>query len=239
MAKEEGEGNKPTDDAQSNSSFSSYDTIEGTGRYKCRACLLSFKSKKLLEKHRKLPEHKKREKKYSEDHAKQMQINQDKDVKFETTFKMACPECGKAFQTEDEFKVHGREVHAGIEFEDMDEIVKKRSRIAWKLHFFPLFNANEYANAAEACKIVCKVVLRTRDEIIAHFFTNHSVLNLCDKCKLVLPADIMKFHHIAKCDNIEAIRLMDEDDKRRLEEEKRLEEQKAKIKPQAMKARKR
>ena len=130
-------------------------------------------------------------------------------------------------------------MHAGIEFEDMDEIVKKRSRIAWKLHFFPLFNANEYANAAEACKIVCKVVLRTRDEIIAHFFTNHSVLNLCDKCKLVLPADIMKFHHIAKCDNIEAIRLMDEDDKRRLEEEKRLEEQKAKIKPQAMKARKR
>ena len=96
VKEEEGEG-KPTDDAQSNSSFSSYDTIEGTGRYKCRACLLSFKSKKLLEKHRKLPEHKKREKKYSEDHAKQMQINQDKDVKFETTFKMACPECGKAF----------------------------------------------------------------------------------------------------------------------------------------------
>jgi len=31
----------------------------------------------------------------------------------------------------------------------------------------------------------------------------------------------MRFHKIAKCDNIEAIRLMDEDDKRRLEEEKK------------------
>ena len=134
---------------------------------------------------------------------------------------MACPECGQAFMTEEEFRVHGREVHEGIEFHEQEDIVKKRSLIAWKMHFFPLFNANEYANAAEACKIVCKVVLRTRDEIIAHFFTNHSVLNLCKKCKLVLPADIMKFHHMTNCDNIEAIRLMDEDDKRRLEEEKK------------------
>lgn len=89
------------------------------------------------------------------------------------------------------------------------------------MHFFPLFDAKEYANAAEGCKIACGVRLKTRDEIIAHFFTNHSILNLCTNCQLVLPADIMKFHRIAACDNIEAIRLMDEDDKRRLEEEKK------------------
>ena len=102
----------------------------------------------------------------------------------------------------------------------MEDIVKQRSRIAWKMHFFPLFDAKEYANAAEGCKVACGVKLKTRDEIIAHFFTNHSILNLCTLCQLVLPADIMKFHKIARCDNIEAIRLMDEDDKRRLEEEK-------------------
>ena len=70
-----------------------------------------------------------------------MEINKDKDVKFETTFKMACPECGKAFETEDEFKIHGAEVHNGIEFEEMDDNVKQRSNVAWKMHFFPLFNA--------------------------------------------------------------------------------------------------
>lgn len=46
-----------------------------------------------------------------------MEINADKDVKFETTFKMACPECGKAFETEEEFKIHGAEAHNGIEFD--------------------------------------------------------------------------------------------------------------------------
>ena len=81
-------------------------------------------SKKLLEKHRKTAEHKVREKKYREDHQKQMEINRDEDVRFETTFKMACPECGTAFETEEEFKVHGREVHDGIEFEDMEDLVK-------------------------------------------------------------------------------------------------------------------
>ena len=101
-------------------------------------------------------------------------------------------------------------------------MVKQRSRIAWKIHFFPLFDAKEYANAAEGCKIACGVRLKTRDEIIAHFFTNHSILNLCTDCQLVLPADIMKFHRIAVCDNIEAIRLMDEDDKQRLEEEQKV-----------------
>ena len=53
-----------------------------------------------------------------------MEINRDEDVRFETTFKMACPECGTAFETEEEFKVHGREVHDGIEFEDMEDLVK-------------------------------------------------------------------------------------------------------------------
>ena len=103
----------------------------------------------------------------------------------------------------------------------MEEIVQTRSRIAWKMHFFPLFNAQEYANAAEGCKVACGVRLKTRDEIIAHFFTNHSILNHCTLCQIVLPADIMRFHKIATCDNIEAIRLMDEDDKRRIEEEKK------------------
>ena len=89
------------------------------------------------------------------------------------------------------------------------------------MHFFPLFDAQEYANAAEGCKIACGVFLKTKDEIIAHFFTNHSILNLCKLCNLLLPADIMKFHTIAACDNIEAIRLMDEDDKLRIEEKKK------------------
>ena len=182
-------------------------------------------SKKLLERHRKTAEHKIREKKYSNDHAKQMEMNRDQDVKFETTFKMACPECGKAFETEEEFKVHGETDHEGVQFEAQEDIVKQRSRIAWKMHFFPLFDAKEYANAAEGCKIACGVRLKTRDEIIAHFFTNHSILNLCTNCQLVLPADIMKFHKIATCDNIEAIRLMDEDDKKRLEEEKKAAEE--------------
>ena len=150
-----------------------------------------------------------------------MEMNRDEDVKFETTFKMACPECGVAFETEEQFRMHGREVHQGVEFSKMADIVVQRSRIAWKMHFFPLFNAQEYANAAEGCKVACGVKLKTRDDIIAHFFTNHSILNLCTICQLVLPADIMRFHKIAKCDNIEAIRLMDEDDKRRLEEEKK------------------
>lgn len=166
-----------------------------------------------MEKHRKTIEHKIREKRYSADHQRQMEINADKDVKFETTFKMACPECGLAFETEEEFKIHGSEAHKGIEFEAMEDIVKQRSVVAWKMHFFPLFNAQEYANAAEGCKVACGVRLKTRDDIIKHFFTNHSILNYCDKCRLVLPADIMRFHHIAKCDNIEAIRLMDEDDR--------------------------
>lgn len=86
-----------TCDVSSTSSFSSYDTTESKGKFKCRACLQGFMSKKLLEKHRKTAEHKIREKKYREDHAKQMEMNRDEDVKFETTFKMACPECGMAF----------------------------------------------------------------------------------------------------------------------------------------------
>ena len=65
-----GEESKDNADNRSASSFSSYDTIEGSGKYKCRACLLAFKSKKLLEKHRKTAEHKKREKKFAEDHAR-------------------------------------------------------------------------------------------------------------------------------------------------------------------------
>ena len=108
--RETARGPVPTDfeENKSCSSFSSYDTLgDSKGRYKCRACVQSFMSKKLLERHRKTPEHKIREKKYSVDHAKQMEMNRDEDVKFETTFKMACPECGKAFETEDEFKVHG------------------------------------------------------------------------------------------------------------------------------------
>ena len=52
-------------DDQSASSLSSYDKIEGKGRYKCKACAQSFMSKKLLERHRKTIEHKIREKKYS------------------------------------------------------------------------------------------------------------------------------------------------------------------------------
>lgn len=59
----------PNDEEEkSASSLSSYDKIEGKGRYKCRACVQSFMSKKLLEKHRKTLEHKVREKKYSVDH---------------------------------------------------------------------------------------------------------------------------------------------------------------------------
>ena len=50
------------------------------------------------------------------------------------------------------------------------------------------------------------MILRTKDEIIKHFFTNHSILNYCDECKLVLPADIMAYHRKNKCDNIEAIK---------------------------------
>ena len=111
-----------------------------------------------------------------------MEINNDKDVRFETTFKMACPECGCGFTTEDEFRTHGKDKHDGVEFEEQEEVVKQRSRVAWKLHFFPLFNAAEYANAAEGCKIACKVILKNRDDIVAHFFTNHSILNLCTKC---------------------------------------------------------
>lgn len=91
--------------------------METKGRYKCRACVQSFVSKKLLERHRKMPEHKIREKKYSQDHAKQMAMNADADVKFETTFKMACPECGTAFETEQEFRVHGEAAHDGVQFE--------------------------------------------------------------------------------------------------------------------------
>ena len=53
------------DDAKSASSLSSYDQIEGKGRYKCKACAQSFMSKKLLEKHRKTIEHKIKEKRYS------------------------------------------------------------------------------------------------------------------------------------------------------------------------------
>ena len=59
-----------TSDGNSTSSFSSYDTADAKGKFKCRACLQGFMSKKLLEKHRKTPEHKIREKKYREDHAK-------------------------------------------------------------------------------------------------------------------------------------------------------------------------
>ena len=110
---------------KSASSLSSYDAFEAQskGKYKCRACVQSFLSKKLYEKHRKTVEHKIREKKYSEDHAKQAEINADQDVRFETTFKMACPECGKAFETEEEFKVHGAADHEGIEFDEMEDII--------------------------------------------------------------------------------------------------------------------
>lgn len=105
------------EERKSTSSFSSYDQMsEQKGRYKCRACVQAFMTKKLLEKHRKTAEHKIREKKYGSDHAKQMEMNRDQDVKFETTFKMACPECGKAFETEEEFKVHGEEDHDGVQF---------------------------------------------------------------------------------------------------------------------------
>lgn len=44
--------------------------MDTKGRFKCRACVQSFMSKKLLERHRKTAEHKIREKKYSNDHAK-------------------------------------------------------------------------------------------------------------------------------------------------------------------------
>jgi len=57
--------NHEASESQSASSLSSYDKIEGKGRYKCRACVQGFMSKKLLEKHRKTLEHKIREKKYS------------------------------------------------------------------------------------------------------------------------------------------------------------------------------
>ena len=56
--------------------------METNGRYKCRACVQSFASKKLLERHRKTPDHKIREKKYSQDHARQMALNADEEVKF-------------------------------------------------------------------------------------------------------------------------------------------------------------
>ena len=59
-----------SDEARSTSSFSSYDQMDTKGRFKCRACVQSFMSKKLFEKHRKTAEHKIREKKYSNDHAK-------------------------------------------------------------------------------------------------------------------------------------------------------------------------
>lgn len=209
------------------SSLSSYDAFDETaskGKYKCRSCVQSFLSKKLYQSHRKTLEHKIREKKYSQDHAKQAEINADQDVRFETTFKMACPECGKAFETEDEFKVHGAADHDGIEFEAMEDIVKQRSVVAWKIHFFPLFNAQEYANAAEGCKVACGVRLKTRDDIIKHFFTNHSILNYCAICRLVLPCDIMRFHKLNNCDNIEAIKQMDEEDRKKQEEEKKEKE---------------
>ena len=53
--------------------------------------------------------------------------------------------------------------------------------------------------------------------------TCHQILQLCTKCNLVLPFDIMKFHKMSNCDNIEAVRLMNEDEKQREEEEKRRE----------------
>ena len=43
---------------------------------------------------------------------------------------MACPECGKSFETEEEFKVHGAEEHDGIEFEDMEDIVRQEEVVA-------------------------------------------------------------------------------------------------------------
>ncbi len=65
--------------SESASSLSSYDAFEtaSKGKYKCRACVQSFLSKKQYEKHRKTVEHKIREKKYSIDHAKQAEINAD------------------------------------------------------------------------------------------------------------------------------------------------------------------
>ena len=179
------------EETKSASSFSSYDTTDSKGRFKCRACLKAFMSKKMLEKHRKTPEHKAREKKYAEDHAKQMEINRDEEVKFETTFKMACPECGTAFETEGQFKIHGKEAHEGIEFSECDDVVVQRSRIAWKMHFFPLFNAQEYANAAEGCKVACGVKLKTRDDIIAELMLRcwrHRVV--FEKCRSPVPTSI-------------------------------------------------
>ena len=181
-------------DSFDDSSFNVYGTIEGSGKFKCRACLLAFKSKKLLEKHRKTAEHKRREKKYSEDHARQMQINKDEDLKFQPSFKMSCPECAHAFKTEEEFRKHARAHHNHVDFDEQDEIVKKRSLIAWKMHFFPLFKVDDLTSCAETCKVKCNVKLRTRDEILIHLNTCHQILQLCTKCNLVLPFDIMKFH---------------------------------------------
>ena len=65
--KESADGAAPDGEEESKSeqSFSSYDEFVSKGKFKCRACLMSFKGKKLLEKHRKTAEHKAREKKYS------------------------------------------------------------------------------------------------------------------------------------------------------------------------------
>ena len=174
---------------------------------------MSFVGKKQLEKHRKTPEHKVNEKKYSKDHAKQAAMNADENLHFVTTFKMACPECGCNFETEEQFIAHGNAEHNGVQFKDMSEHCQKRSVVCWRIHFFPLFDSVQYAEAAEGCKIACKVVLKTKDEICTHFFTNHSILNYCDKCEILLPCDIMQYHKRFNCDNIEAIKQMDIDDK--------------------------
>lgn len=103
--------------------------------------------------------------------------------------------------------------HSGIIYENQPSDRKLKAAVVWKKHYFPLFNSPEYLNAAEGCRKSCKVSLKNKDELISHLFIRHSVLNLCNKCEMIFPCAIMKFHKKANCDEVEAIRLMDEADK--------------------------
>ena len=65
------------------------------------------------------------------------------------------------------FLEHAKKIHDGIDWDEQDEVVRQRSKVAWKLYFYQSYDNDRSMDfMADVCREMCGVELDTREKVI-------------------------------------------------------------------------